>query len=142
MIVREGRVLGPAAYRPGVFRDLEDTVEWWSALATFGGLTLGAGLLAGAGEGDPLALGGVALFFLTAVLAGAERIEFATGVGTAALVWTATGIGIGLGTDPSFLGSLVALGAVGAAALCVGVRGAVRADGRTKRISASAPVAP
>jgi hypothetical protein len=131
VIVVRGRVLGPGAYRPSSFADLEDTVEWWTALAVVGGLIVGAGLLVGTDQGDITAIVGVALFVVTAVLAGAERTELATALGVAGVVWTSAGISVSLGTDPSSLGSMIVFVAVGGAMVVVG---ALRAQSRSKPI--------
>lgn len=131
-------MLPRTAYRPSTLVDFEDTVAWWAALASLGGLLVGAGVLVGLGTGDAVAISGVALFFATAVLAGFERIEAATAVGVAAVVWTAAGISVALGTDPSLVGSFVGLAGVGAVAVAVGCTGARRAATRAQRISNSA----
>ncbi|MGA8302685.1 MAG: hypothetical protein WA691_04880 [Thermoplasmata archaeon] len=130
MIVVDGRLVSPSAYRPSSIVDLEDTVAWWSSLAILGALLFVAGLLVGAGEGETVTLVGVALFFGTAVLAGAERTEPATALGVAGLVWTASGISLVLGTDPSLFGSLVGLAAAGGIVAVTGALGAVRARAR------------
>jgi hypothetical protein len=134
IIVADGRVLGPSAYRPSAFAELEDTVAWWSALAVLGGLVLVAGVLVGSGRGEVVAISGVALFFATAVLAGAERTELATALGVAGVVWTSAGISLALGTDPSWAGSLVGLAALGGLGLLTGFVGALRANSRSKPI--------
>ena len=134
MIVVNGRVVSPTAYRPSRFTELEDTVAWWSSLTVLGALLAVGGLLVGAGAGEFVAISGVALFFATAVLAGLEQTEAATAVGVAGIVWTSAGISVALGTDPSLLGSLVGLGAAGGLALLLGVVGAFRAHARSKPI--------
>jgi|SRR5580658_1430821 hypothetical protein len=126
-LVVEGRVFPPSAYRPSTFMDLEDTPAWWWALAALGVLLLLAGVLVGAQRGEAVAIGGVALFLATAVLAGAERVEIATAFGAAGIIWTAAGISVVLGTDPSAVGSLVGFGVCGATLVAVGALGVVRA---------------
>ncbi len=134
VIVVDGRLLGPSAYRPSAFAELQDTVAWWSALAALGGLLLVAGVLVGSGGGEAVAISGVALFFATAVLAGAELTEMATALGVAAVVWTSAGISVALGTDPSLVGSFAGLAASGGLGLLSGFVGALRANARSKAI--------
>jgi hypothetical protein len=131
LIVVDGRLVSRSTYRPSSIVDLEDTVGWWSSLAFLGGLLLVAGLLVGAGEGEVVTLSGVAFFFGTAVLAGAERTELATPLGVAGVVWTASGISLVLGTDPSFLGSLLGFATAGGIAVVAGAFGAIRAHARS-----------
>ena len=134
MILVNGRLVSPSAYRPSTFVDLEDTVEWWGSLATLGGLLIAAGVLVGAGRGETVATLGVTLFLATAVLAGTERTELGTAFGVAGVVWTAAGMSLVLGTDPSLAGSLVGFLAAGGMALVIGTLGAVRAHGRLAEI--------
>jgi hypothetical protein len=134
-----GRLVAPSAYGPSTFVDLENTVGWWSSLAVLGALLAVAGVLIGADLGDLVAVSGVALFFGTAVLAGAERTELATAFGTAGIVWTAAGISLVLRTDPTLVGSLVAFTFVGGAALAIGIVGAFRALARTSGPSRTGP---
>ena len=131
MIVVDGEVVSPTAYRPSAFVDLEDTVAWWSALAVLGAFLFALGALVGRGLGETVAVSGVLLFFATAVLAGAERTEFATAVGAAAVVWTATGIAVVLGSDPSLFVSLLGFTIGGASFLALGSLGAARARARS-----------
>ena len=91
---------------------------------------VGAGILVGAGMGETVAISGVALFFGTAALAGAERTEIATALGGSGVVWSSTGISVVLGTDPSLVGSLVGLCVAGGAAVTIGILGAMRARAR------------
>ncbi|MGI0070612.1 MAG: hypothetical protein ACRECT_00810 [Thermoplasmata archaeon] len=132
MLRLDGPVVSPSVYPPSTFVDLEDSVAWWSALSTLGALLAGAGVLLGAGAGEAVAIGGVALFFATAVSAGLELIEAGTALGVAAVVWTAGGIAAALGTDPSPTGSLVGLGGVGVVLVIVGALGARRAGQRAR----------
>ncbi len=127
-----GRVLAPAAYRPPTFGEVEDTPEWWSALGTFGALLLAAAILTGVGSGEVLAIAGVAFFLAAGVFAGAERIETATAVGVAAIVWTTAGIWVVRGGDSSPIATLVGLAVVGTLGLALGVAGTTRALRRTK----------
>lgn len=131
VIVVDGRVLPPQAYRPSPFAALEGTLAWWSALSVLGGLLVVAGVLIGSNLGEATAIGGVTLFFGTAVCAGAERGEIATALGTAGLVWTGLGIAVVLGTDATPRGSLIGLGVCGGTMVGIGVVGAVRAGRRT-----------
>ena len=131
MIVVEGRVLSPSVYRASSFVELEDTVAWWGSLATLGALLVAAGVLLGADRGELVAIGGVTLFFATAVLAGAERPEPATSLGVAGVVWTSAGVSLALGTDPSLVGSMLGLSVAGAILLALGAGGAVRAHARS-----------
>ncbi|MGA8542356.1 MAG: hypothetical protein WB947_02260 [Thermoplasmata archaeon] len=119
--------------------DLEDTVAWWGSLALLGALLVTAGLLVGADMGETVAIAGVALFFATAVLAGAERTEWATALGVAGVVWTAVGISLVLGSDPSRFGSLVGLSVSGAAMVLIGILGAARAHRRTADAAGHGP---
>jgi hypothetical protein len=110
-------------YRPATLVELRDTVEWWNSVALFGGLMVGLALGAAAGSGEVVAIVGFALFLATAVVAGAERFEAATAVGAAAVIWTALGISLVLGTDPSPAGTALGFALVGAAAGIGGVAG-------------------
>jgi hypothetical protein len=130
-VLRVGdRVVPSTAYRPTAFVGVANTVAWWTALMLLGAGLVGAGALVDAGLGEVTAIAGVALFLATAVVAGAERTELATALGTVALVWTASGIAVVLGTDPSRPGSLVAFTVAGALALVGGAIGAARARRR------------
>jgi hypothetical protein len=133
----DGRVIYRPGYRPSTFIDLQDTVEWWSALLVLGALLILAGALVVAGLTDPLAVAGVALFFATAVAAGSDRIELATAFGAAGVVWTATGIALALGTDGLPIPTAAAFQGVGLVALFVAAAGWHRARGRSKRFSES-----
>jgi hypothetical protein len=126
----DGRVLAPTSYRPTPFVDLEDSVAWWTALSILGAFLALAGVLIGSGEGEATAIGGVALFFATAVSAGAERAEIASALGTAGVVWTALGIAVVLGTDTARVGSLLGLAVSGGAFVAAGAVGALRAGRR------------
>jgi hypothetical protein len=126
MIVVEGRVLSPSAYRPSSILRVENTVAWWASLALVGGTLVAAGLLVYSGAGETLAVAGVALFLLAGVLAGAEWLEAATAVGVGAIVWTATGISLVLDTDPSRAYSLLGFVVVGGMAVICGAIGASR----------------
>jgi hypothetical protein len=127
-----GRVVPSSEYRPSALAGLGDTVAWWTALAVLGGGLVGAGLLVAAGWGEATVIAGVALFLATAVAAGADRTEIATALGTVAVVWTASGIAVVLGTDPSPIGSLVGFVVAGALALTAGGLGAARARRRAR----------
>jgi hypothetical protein len=125
-LVLDGRLVRPSAYRPATFVDFENTAAWWSALAVLGALILGFSVLAGARYDESTAVAGVALFFVTAVLAGVERIELATAFGAAGVIGTSLGISLVLGTDPSLAATAWGFGIVGGAALLAGVVGALR----------------
>ena len=125
-IVVNGRVLSPAAYRPSTLVDLEDTPAWWSSLALLGVLLIAAGALAGDGRGEAVAVGAVALFLTTAVLAGYERTELATATGSSGVIWSALGISTVLGTDPSLLGTFLGFALGGSLALAAGLLGVAR----------------
>ena len=118
VIVVDGRLLGPSAYRPSAFAELQDTVAWWSALAALGGLLSRRGRSRSAAVGErPSPSTGVALV-ATAVLAGAELTEMATALGVAAVVWTSAGISVALGTDQSLVGSFAGLAASAGSVCC------------------------
>jgi len=130
----DGRAVAPSVYRPASIVDLGNTVAWWSSLALLGAAVAAAGLLVAGGAGEALAIGGVALFVITASVAGAERIEPATALGASAMIWTSAGIALVLGDRPP-LGSVVApMLAVGMSFLVLGTLGALRArhDGRPR----------
>lgn len=129
-IVVQGRVLEPAAYRPSTFVDLEDTPEWWKALVLLGVLLVLAGVLVRAGAGELEAVLGVGLFFGTAVLAGRDRVELATAVGSAAVVATALGISVVLGTDPWVYETFLGFAILGAVLTLAGVLGLARSPQR------------
>jgi hypothetical protein len=128
-IVVDGRILAPSVYRPSTFVEFEDTPAWWSSLSALGALLLLAGVLVGARVGDAVAVGGVGLFFATAVVAGAERTELATALGASGVIWTAAGISVVLGTDPSTFGSFLGIGLCGVALLIAGIVGRARTGG-------------
>ncbi|MGI0156325.1 MAG: hypothetical protein ACREDE_09390, partial [Thermoplasmata archaeon] len=96
-----------------------------------GALVAGAGAVISSGSGEAVALGGVALFFATAVCAGAGRTEVATALGFAGMVWTAAGISAVLGTDPSPTGTVLGFGAVGLILAALGLLGGLRAHRRS-----------
>lgn len=127
----EGEVVTPRAYRPSTAFDFEDTVAAWSALAIAGTLIAIAGLLVVAGMGEAATLLGVGLFFGTAVVAGADRIEVATALGVGGVICMAAGVSAVLGSDPSRLGPFVGLAAAGALATGFGGVGALRAHRRS-----------
>jgi hypothetical protein len=129
-ILVDGRVLAPSTYRPSTFVDLEDTPEWWSSLALLGALLATAGVVVFEGAGDAAAVGGVGLFFATAILAGLERTELATATGASGVAWCAAGISVALVGTPAPGNSALGLGLVGAGALIAGIWGAVRARGQ------------
>jgi hypothetical protein len=133
VITVRGRVLEtPVSRSPDAAR-LEDSVAWWSALGTLGALLALLGYPVVEGWGSPVAVLGVLLFFATAVVAGAERYEFATALAIAGVVWTSFGIAVVLGTDPSRLGSLVVLELLGSITVTTGALGAWRARARERR---------
>ncbi|HTW77735.1 MAG TPA: hypothetical protein VMG14_08260 [Thermoplasmata archaeon] len=127
----DGRIVPRSAYRPSPFDEIGDTPAWWASLALLGGLLVGAGALLGASDGSATAIGGVVLFLATAVVAGAERAEFATALAVAGVVWTAAGISMATGVDGAPLASLVGFGVVGL--MLVGLGGTGLARGRTPR---------
>jgi hypothetical protein len=105
---------------------LEGSAAWWGSLSFLGGSLLVLGAFVGANAGTAAAVGGVMLFFATAVLAGAEQYEFATALGVSALIWTSAGIAVYLGTDPTSFGSFLALTILGLAVLVTGGLGTLR----------------
>lgn len=130
----EGEPIARARYRPATFLEVEDSRAWWGAVAALGGLAVLAGILAPF-LGPSLAIGGVLLFLATAVLAGAERLELATTVGTAGMLWTAAGVSFAFGADRSPSTTALGFAAFGAATLVLAGFGIRRLRGRTKRIS-------
>jgi len=120
VIVVNGRVLEIPAHHSVGFPPLEGSIAWWKSLALLGGMLVGVGAFVGADWGSATAVGGVLLFFAAAILSGAERYEFATAVGLAAVIWTSAGISVALGADPSLIGSFLGFVVVGAAALGTG----------------------
>jgi len=107
---------------------------WCQSAAVLGGGLVVLGVLVDRGVGTTTAIAGVSLFFATAVLAGFERYEWATAVGFSAIVWTAAGIAISLGTDRYPLGAAAGLGFAGAGLVVLGV---VRA--RRRRVARHHP---
>jgi hypothetical protein len=134
-----GRVVEPSRYRPSSVVRLEDTVAWWGSLGLFGGLAIGLGILAYGSGGSAAAVGGVALFLATAVVAGAERYEPATALAGAGIVWSSVGISLYLGTDPSPGSTFVVLSVVGAVALVLGGAGAFRVWARERSPGPAGP---
>jgi hypothetical protein len=130
LIVVNGRVLAPSAYRPSTLDDIEDTPAWWNSLALLGSLLILGGILVDARMGDVQAIAGTGLFFVTAVLAGVQRTELATATGVSGVVWTSAGISVVLGTNPSPIGAFLAFGLIGGAALLAGVLGGARTGAR------------
>ncbi|HEY1197769.1 MAG TPA: hypothetical protein VGG32_03470 [Thermoplasmata archaeon] len=133
MIVVDGRVLEMPSYRSASTARLEGSVAWWGSLALLGGSLLVLGAFVGADLGSATAIGGVVLFLVAAILAGAERYELATALGVSAVLWTSAGIAVYLGTDPSLIGSLLAFAIVGVVALVAGGLGALRKRSRDLR---------
>jgi len=78
------------------------------------------------------------LFFITAVLAGAERYEFATALGVAALLWTSAGVAVYLGLGGSPAAWFVAFASAGVATTVAGTAGALRL--RSEEPRATTPV--
>ena len=134
VVVINGRVHEIPAPRSVDWVRLERSVAWWASLALLGGLLILLGIFVGADLGLVSAIGGVALFFATAALAGDERYELATAAGVAGVVWTSSGIAVDLGTDPSLTGSLVVFAVTGAVMLLAGVLGA-RNPGPSKHLN-------
>jgi hypothetical protein len=126
------RVVPHTAYRPSPWAELTDTPAWWGALALFGGLLVAAGATVGFASGEVTAIGGVLLFFATAVVAGAERTEAATALALAGLVWTAAGISRAIGADGAPTETLYAFVVIGIVAVAVGVAGATRSARRAR----------
>jgi hypothetical protein len=111
------------------------TAAWWGALALLGAALLVLGGFVTGALGTAAAIGGVVLFLGTAVVAGAEQYEFATALGTSAVVWTATGISLDLGADPSLSASAVGFALVGFSILIAGAIGTWRNRARPARNS-------
>ncbi len=135
MIVVEDRVVYPSEYRPSTFLNFEDTIAWWRSLAVLGALITILAVVVEADQGELAAIVGVGLFFATAVVAGQERRELGTALGTAGVVWTATGISLVLGTLGSVTAAALAIGTVGAFVHVFSLFRAGRANDRAKRIS-------
>jgi len=133
VLVVNGRVHEVPARRSADSVRLEGSVAWWASLVVLGGLLVVLGALVGADLGVAAAIGGVALFFATAVLAGDERYEFATALGAAGVLWTSMGIAVDLGTDPAPTASLFVLASVGVLTMFAGVLGGLRRSGDEKR---------
>jgi hypothetical protein len=125
LIVVGDRIVPHSAYRPTPWAEVGDTPGWWAALAFLGGLLVVGGATVRLVGGEATAIGGVLLFFATAVLAGAERTELATGAAVGAMVWTATGISLAMGVDGSPYGTLLALAPAGLALTALGTVRAV-----------------
>lgn len=126
VIVVNGRVLEIPAYHPTGPTALENSVAWWESVVLLGVALVVLGVLVGADLGSVAAVGGVALFLATGIVAGAERYEAATALGVAAVLWTSAGISVSLGVDPSLIGSLVAFATIGAVVIVAGSWGAAR----------------
>jgi hypothetical protein len=124
------RVVPHSAFRPSPWSELADTPAWWGALALLGALIVVGGATVRAASGEVTAIGGVVLFFATAVAAGAERTEVGTALALAGIVWTATGISLATGTDGSPGSTLYGFLGVGLALAAFGLAGAVRATRR------------
>jgi hypothetical protein len=119
-IVVGDRVVPRSAYRPSPWAEVADTPAWWGALALVGGLLVLAGGTAVLSSAEATAIGGVLLFFVTAVAAGRERAEWATGLAVSALVWTSTGIALASGADGAPYATLFALVVAGLVLALVG----------------------
>ncbi len=122
-IVVGERVVPHSAYRPAPLGELADTPAWWGSLALLGAATLLGGVLLGIRSGEVVAVGGVVLFLLTAVAAGAERTEIATALAASGMVWTAAGISVVAGVDGAVLATTLAFALVGAVLLGAGTVG-------------------
>jgi len=120
------RVVPHSAFRPSPWSELASTPAWWGALALLGSLVAVAGATAGIASGEVTAIGGVLLFFATAVAAGAERTEAATALALAGLVWTSTGISLATGTDGSAAATLDGFLGMGALLVVLGLAGVGR----------------
>ncbi len=139
MIVVDGRVVYPSAYRPSTFLDLEATVEWYRSLGLLGLLLSALGAAVAANGGELAAVVGVGLFFATAVLAGQDRVEIATALGTAGVVWAAIGISLTLGSVGPRIAVAAALVAVGTAAVLLALAGGRSAGARARSAPPTAP---
>ena len=133
VLVVNGRVHEVPAGRSVDRVRLESSVAWWTSLGIFGGLLAVLGVLVGTDLGVPAAIGGVSLFFATAVLAGDERYEIATALGSAGVLWTSLGIAVDLGTDPARSVSFVVLASIGIVAMAAGVLGGLRRKAGERR---------
>ena len=133
IIVVNGRVEELPAHYPSRITGRGEATEGWISLALLGGLLLALGALVGTDQGSAAAIGGVVLFLATAVLGGAERYEFATALGVSGVVWTAAGMSVYLGIDPSLVGSFLGFAIVGVASVGAGTAGALRKRGRDSR---------
>ncbi len=122
-IVVGERVVPRSAYRPAPLGELADTAAWWGALGVLGAGLVAGGTLLGVRTGEVVAIGGVALFLLTAVAAGAERTELATALAVSGMVWTAAGISVVAGVDGSVFVTGLAFALVGAILLGAGIVG-------------------
>jgi peptidoglycan/LPS O-acetylase OafA/YrhL len=126
LIVVNGRVQELPPYRSSVLSLGEHRSDGWVAVAILGVLSMALGGLVAEDQGSAAAVGGVVWFLGTAVLAETERPELATALGVSGVVWTAVGISVYLGVDPSRAGTFVALVLLGAVAVLAGAVGLVR----------------
>ncbi len=122
-IVVGERVVPRSAYRPAPLGELADTPAWWGSLALLGVALLLGGALLGVRAGEVVAIGGVVLFLLTAVAAGAERTEIATALAVSGMVWTAAGISVVARVDGAVIATTFAFALVGAVLIGVGMAG-------------------
>jgi hypothetical protein len=133
VLVINGRVMEIPGHRRTGPIGIESKLPWWGAVTALGLLTVALGSLLGLREGTAAAIGGVALFLVTAVLAGVERYEAATALGVSALLWTSAGVAIYLGLGGPALLWFAAFGSGGAAMAVVGMVGALRVRSGTLR---------
>jgi len=139
VLVINGRVTEIPAHQPGGPVRIENSVPWWESVALFGALLIGLAAFLGARDGAAAAVGGVALFLLTAVLAGTERYEFATAAGVAALLWTSAGVALYLGVGSAPAVWFVTFASAGSATTVAGTVGAVRLRSKGRRRSSAGP---
>jgi hypothetical protein len=116
--VIDGRVVPTSAYRAPSSFSFERSPRWTLSLAVVGLLALVASAFVAVHAGETLVLTGVGLFFLTAVLAAADRPDLAAGVGFGAILFVSIGIALLLGTiPPGPIAAAVAAGTGGALAI-------------------------
>jgi hypothetical protein len=127
VLVVNGRVHEIPAHRSPGGPGPRDAADWWVALIVLGGALVVLGGFVGFNLGPEAAVGGVALFVFTAIVAGVERNELATALGAAGVVWTSAGISVTLGADPWLLGSALGFAIVGVAVVAGGEIGVRRA---------------
>lgn len=115
---------------PRRFARLENSPAWRASLELLGGLLVALGVLVGLGLGTATAVGGFVIFLATGVVAGAESYEVATALGASGMAFTAAGISVVTGGDPSLGLSLLGFEVAGGVLLIGGLAASRRRVGR------------